>query len=186
MPIPLIPIAAALAKGGTLVAHSSGGLIVTTAASGYLAGTFLSTTAVTAIVTGASVAAGALAACGVWATGAASAIWGSAGWFGTTIGASGVKGMLMSLGLISSTPIWIPVTFAVLALIAISISTIGIYRLYHLKKRLSLCEEGTELIFTDSEAKIVERLIKLFTKRPQSFTPEIRSIAGNTHRIEGV
>jgi len=186
MPIPLIPIGLALAKGGTLVAHSSDGLIVTTASGGYLAGTFLSTTAVSALVTGASVAVGALAAAGAWASGAAAAVWGSAGWFGTTIGASGIKGLLMSLGLISSTPIWIPVTVIALALIALSVSTIGLYRLYRLKKRLGSCEEGTELIFTDSEARIVQRLVKIFSKRPQSFAPEIRSISENSHRIEGV
>jgi hypothetical protein len=40
MPIPLIPIISALAAGGSLVPHATGGLIVT-GAGGYIAGTFL-------------------------------------------------------------------------------------------------------------------------------------------------
>ena len=43
MPIPFIPIIAALAAGGTLVPHAAGGMIVTSAAAGYVAGTYLST-----------------------------------------------------------------------------------------------------------------------------------------------
>ena len=53
MPLPLIPIAAALAAGGSLVPHAAGGLIVTaTAGGGYVAGTYLSTAAVTSLFVG--------------------------------------------------------------------------------------------------------------------------------------
>jgi len=58
MPIPLIPIISALATGGTLVPHATGGLIVT-GASGYIAGTFLSTTAISGLLATASATLGA-------------------------------------------------------------------------------------------------------------------------------
>ena len=59
--IGLIPVIEALATGGVLVTHSSGGLIVANTVGSYVAGTFLSTTAVSSI----------LGATGVAATGAA-------------------------------------------------------------------------------------------------------------------
>ena len=50
MPLPLVPVIAALAAGGTLVPHAAGGMIVSTAASGYVAGTYLSSAALASLV----------------------------------------------------------------------------------------------------------------------------------------
>lgn len=58
MPLPLIPIIAALAAGGTLVPHAAGGMIVTSA-TGYVAGTYLSTAAIGSILAAGSTALGA-------------------------------------------------------------------------------------------------------------------------------
>ena len=106
MPLPLIPIGAALAAGGSLVPHAAGGLIVTSAATGYVAGTYLSTAAIGWLIAIASTTLGAGA---LYLSGAAASIVGSAGIFGTTIGVSGITGALMSVGIISFTPIWVPV-----------------------------------------------------------------------------
>ncbi|MDT4857464.1 hypothetical protein FQZ97_918880 [compost metagenome] len=50
MAIPLIPVLAALAAGSSLVPHYAGGMIVTSAATGYVAGTYLSTAAISTLV----------------------------------------------------------------------------------------------------------------------------------------
>lgn len=62
MPIPIVPIIAALAAGGTLVPHAAGGLIVTSV-SGYVAGTYLSTAAIGGLLTATSTVLGAGALC---------------------------------------------------------------------------------------------------------------------------
>jgi hypothetical protein len=54
MPLPLIPVIAALAAGGTLVPHAAGGMIVTSAA-GYVAGTYLTTAALGGLFAAASI-----------------------------------------------------------------------------------------------------------------------------------
>ena len=84
MPIPLLPIAAALTAGGTLVPHAAGGMIVT-ATTGYVTGTYIGTAAIASILTLATTTLGMGTAL---LTGAATAIVGSAGIFGTTVGAS--------------------------------------------------------------------------------------------------
>lgn len=158
MPIPLIPVIAALAAGGTLVPHAAGGMIVTTAASGYVAGTYLSTAAIASLVTGASAALGAGA---LTLTGATSAIIGSAGIFGTTIGASGLTGMLMSAGILPATPIGVPIAVGGLALGTGYLS----YVLLKLRKKLRSPGNGQEVHFTELEAKIIEGVIRRFTKK---------------------
>ena len=157
MPIPLIPIISALAAGGTVVPHATGGLIVT-GAGGYIAGTFLSTTAISAIIGTASATLGAGA---LYLSGAAASIVGSAGIFGTTIGASGITGALMSAGIISSTPAWVPIAAGGAALGC----GYGGYRLYKLKRKLDKTPLGEEALFTETEAKIVERVIKKLAKK---------------------
>ena len=48
--LPLIPVVMALNAGGSLVAHSAGGLIVYSAVSGgYVAGTYISTAALASV-----------------------------------------------------------------------------------------------------------------------------------------
>lgn len=160
MPIPLIPIISALSAGGALVPHATGGLIVT-GASGYIAGTFLSTTAISGLLATASATMGAGA---LYLSGTAASIVGSAGIFGTTIGASGITGALMSAGIISSTPIWIPVAVGGAALGC----GYGVYRLLKLKRKLNKTPEGEEAQFTDTEAKIVEKIIKRLAKKEKT------------------
>lgn len=156
MPLPLIPIVTALLAGGTLVPHAAGGLIVSTAG-GYVAGTYLSTAAVATIFAGGATIAGAGAAV---LTGAAASVIGSAGIFGTTIGATGITGALMSAGLISSTPVWAP--------IAIGGATVGVgfgaIKYYQLRRKLRSTTEGQEASFTKLEAKVIERILRIGAK----------------------
>jgi hypothetical protein len=156
MPLPLIPVVAALAAGGSLVPHAAGGLIVTSAA-GYVAGTYLSTATLTALLVGSATALGTGVAV---VSGAASAAIGSAGIFGTTIGASGITGMLMSAGIIASTPVWVPVAVAG----AGAGVSYGAFRYYKLRRKLVATPEGEEAHFTENEAKIIEWLIRRFAK----------------------
>jgi hypothetical protein len=157
MPIPLIPIISALAAGGSLVPHAAGGLIVT-GASGYIAGTFLSTAAISGLLATASATLGAGA---LYLSGTAASIVGGAGIFGTTVGASGITGALMSAGIISSTPVWVPVVASGAAIGC----GYGGYRIFKLKSKLSKTPEGEEAQFTETEAKMIEKLIKRLAKK---------------------
>ncbi len=161
MPLPLIPVIAALAAGGTLVPHAVGGMIVTSG-SGYVAGTYLSTATITTFL-----AAGSATALGTGAaviSGAAAGVIGSAGIFGTTIGASGITGMLMSAGIIASTPVWLPVAIAG----ACGGVSYGAFRYYGLRKKLKATPEGVEAQFTKTEAKVIEWLLRRFAKKGKS------------------
>ncbi len=157
MPIPLIPVIYALAAGGTLVPHAAGGLIVT-GAGGYIAGTFLSTAAINGLLATASTTLGAGA---LYFSSATASIIGSAGIFGTTIGASGITGALMSAGIISSTPVWVPIAVGGAALGC----GYGGYRLLKLKQKIKATPNGEEAQFTEAEAKIIENLIKHLEKK---------------------
>ena len=157
MPIPLIPVVAALAAGGTLVPHAAGGMIVT-AATGYVAGTYLSTAAIASIIAAATATLGVGAAA---LTGALGSVIGSAGIFGTTIGATGLTGILMSAGIISATPIAIPV-----GIFATLIGSVYVwYVLLKLNRKLCKVKEGQEVVFTELEAKIIELLDKWWSKK---------------------
>jgi len=160
MPLPLIPIVSALAAGGSLVPHAAGGLIVT-GAGGYIAGTFLSTAAISGILTTASATLGASA---LYLSGATASIVGTAGIFGTTIGASGVTGALMSAGLISSTPVWVPIAAAGAAIGC----GYGGYRFLKLARKIKKTPEGVEAQFSETEARIVEKVIKRLVKKDVS------------------
>lgn len=154
MPLPLIPVITALAAGGSLVPHAAGGLIVT-AAGGYVTGTYLSTVTMTALLVGSATALGTGAAV---ISGAAAAVIGSAGVFGTAIGATGITGMLMSAGIIASTPVWVPVAVAG----AGAGISYGAFRYYTLRRKLLATPAGEEAHFTDKEAKVVEWLVRRF------------------------
>lgn len=156
MPLPLIPIISALAAGGTLVPHAAGGMIVTSAA-GYVAGTYLSTVAIGSLLTAATAALGAGA---LYLSGVAGTVIGSAGIFGTTIGATGITGALMSAGLISSTPLWVPLAVGGAAVGGATGLGYGGYRLFKLKQKIARTATSEEAQFTETEAKIVERVIK--------------------------
>lgn len=176
MAIPLI--IAALAAGGTLVPHAAGGLIVTSA-TGYVAGTYLSTAAVTGILastgvlgTSAAVLSGAAALSGAASaglSGVASSVIGSTGIFGTTIGSSGLTGMLMSAGVISATPVWVPVTIAGTAAgVAGAVGYIAT-QLYRIRKAISQTSPGQEMQFTERQAKLIQAILpKVAQKGPQS------------------
>jgi hypothetical protein len=153
MPLPLIPVIAALAAGGSMVPHAAGGMIVTMGASGYVAGTYLSTAAIASLVGAASVAlgSGSLALAGV-----ASTIIGSAGIFGTTIGATGLTGVLMSVGILPATPVAVPIAIGGAAVGTAYLS----YVLVRLRRKLRGNSDGEEIQFTPTEAKIVGALVK--------------------------
>ena len=168
MPIPLIPLITALSAGGSLVPHAAGGMIVSAAAGGYVTGTYLGTAAIASIITVATTTVTLSAAV---LTGAASTIVGSAGIFGTTIGASGLTGFLMSAGILQSTPIVLPIAVAGGALGFIYLSFI----LFKLKWKLRTLKESKEeqfttikkkeVKFTKIEAKIIEVLVKLLYEK---------------------
>ncbi|MDI1291475.1 MAG: hypothetical protein PSV18_01870 [Methylobacter sp.] len=160
MPVPLIPIIAALAAGGSLVPHAAGGLIVS-GVGGYITGTFLSTAAISGLLTTASATLGVGA---LYLSGATASIVGGAGILGTTIGASGITGALMSAGIISATPIWIPLAAGGAAIGC----GYGGYRLLKLKRKLTGTPEGQEAEFTKIEAKIIEKIITRLAKKGKS------------------
>lgn len=157
MPLPLLPIIPALLAGGSLVPHATGGLIVS-GAGGYVAGTYLSSAAIASLMTGAGAVLGAGA---LTVTGVAGAIVGSAGIFGTTIGASGLTGLLMSAGILPATPIGVPVAIGGVTVGAGYLS----YLLLRLRKKLHRAAKGEEVQFTELEAKIIEAIIRRFAKK---------------------
>lgn len=162
MPLPIIPVISALSAGGTLVPHAGGGMIVTSA-SGYVAGTYLSTTAIGGIIGAASASLGAGA---LYLSGLAGGIIGSAGIFGTTVGATGITGLLMSWGILPATPLWIPIVIGLVLLLAAISLVYGAYRLFALRRKIRGTHNGEEAEFTESEAKMVERILKRFKKKP--------------------
>jgi len=168
VPVPLVPIIAAIAMGGTIVPHAAGGIIVTSVTGGYLAGTYLTTTAIFSILTasGATIGVGAAALTGVLSTifggaGIFGTTIGTTGIFGTTIGATGITGVLMSTGVISSTPIAVPIVAVCAA--SLTISYVG-YVIFNLKRKLKSEENGGEVNFTGTEAKIIEAIARRFSQ----------------------
>ena len=151
MPFPLMAVASALAAGGSLVPHAAGGMIVT-GAGGYVAGTYLGTTAIagllgaaTATVSGTVLAAVGAVKSGVLGGGAAAAA-----------RATGVNGPLMSAGMLSAAKIAVPV----LAGGAVLITGYYGYRLLKLRGKANAVHGGQEAHFTESEARLVEGVIK--------------------------
>jgi hypothetical protein len=163
MPLPLAPVIAALCAGGSLVPHTAGGFIVTAAGGGgYVAGTYLSTATIISVLTVATASAGSIAAA---LTGGAAAVWGSAGIFGTTIGATGIKGVLMSVGLISATPVWVPVAVGGAAVTSMGGAGYLLYQISKLKKKGDNLRPGQEAQFTDQGAKLFEKILRALYKK---------------------
>lgn len=163
MPLPLAPVIAALWAGGSLVPHAAGGFIVTAAGgAGYVAGTYLSTATIVSVLTIATASAGSLAAA---LTGGAAALWGSAGVLGTTIGATGIKGALMSVGLISATPIWVPVAVGAAAATSAGGAGYLLHQISKLKKKGDKLQPGHEAQFTDQDAKLFEKILLALHKK---------------------
>lgn len=159
MAFPLIPIATALAAGGSLVPHAAGGMIVTSAG-GYVAGTYLSTSAIAGLLTAATATAG---------TGVALAIGSVKGLLGATLArtaaigsTSAVTGTAATAGVAGAlaSPLWLSLSAGgvVLGL------GYGIYRLAQLKRKAAATPPGGEAQFTDADAQLVERLIKRAAK----------------------
>ncbi len=157
MPIPLIPVVAAILAGGALVPHAAGGLIVTSAA-GYVAGTYLSTAAVTGVVT--AVGAGAIASVGALTAFASRMLAKTA-----VTSAAATTGVLATevatTGLLSLAPALLSLTAGLAAL------GLGyrIYQFYELKRKVAKSPEGHEVVFTEKEAKLVEDIIKSVAKK---------------------
>jgi len=173
MLFPIFPIIAALSAGGSLVPHAAGGLIVS-GASGYVAGTYLSTAAITTLLASANAAgvaglaafSGGLTSAASSVSTAASTVIGSTGVFGTAIGASGIKGFLVSLGIIPAAPIALPIAIAGVAIAG------GGYLVYRRKSRYRKLVQkvvstpaGSEASFTEEEAKKVEQIILLLARK---------------------
>jgi len=177
MVLPLLPVVAALNAGGHLVAHSAGGLIVYSAATGgYVAGTYVSTAALASFLTGGAVAAGALgtAAVGgaaIWAygtlAGAAASLVGGAGLFGTAIGATGFTGLLMSWGLLPTVPVIIPVLIGIAVISATVLAGAGAYyamSVRRLQRKVISAPEDIEVQFTSRDAKVAEKILRSLSK----------------------
>lgn len=161
MALPLIPILAALAAGGTLVPHAAGGMIVT-GATGYIAGTYLSTAAITGLVATATGTAAGLGATAVAVlSGAGSSIIGSAGIAGTAVEATGLKGLLISIGITPSST----VIALLIPAVGCAAAGVGLYYWWRLMKKLKSAPSDKEASFTEVEARIVERLVKQIGKK---------------------
>ena len=176
MPLPLIPVVAALSAGGVLVPHAAGGLIVS-GVSGYMAGTYISTAALASFLAGTgAVAAVSLASVFGSISGAAAALLGGAGIFGTTVGATGVTGVLMSMGIIASVPIIVPVL--IIALIpCLGFGGYFAYKFRRLNGRIQSAEGGDEMQFTESEAAVIERVIKSVSGKANFVQRMLRKIS---------
>lgn len=174
MVLPLIPVVTALASGGSLVAHSAGGLIVySSLTGGYVAGTYISTAALASFLTGTAIAAGTLgtAAIGgaaIWAygtvAGAAISLIGSAGFLGTTIGATGITGLMMRAGILPSVSILVPVFLGSAAVLVLGAGAIYARRVQKLIAKVLSTPEGQEMKFSNREAKLVERILRSASK----------------------
>lgn len=153
MPFPLVAVASALAAGGSLVPHAAGGMIVT-GAGGYVAGTYLSTAAIagllgtaTATVSGTALSAVAAVKSGVLGGGAAASAAG---------GATGANGALMSVGVLSAAKVAGPLVAGGVLLI---VGYYG-YRVLRLTGKANAVRRGQEVHFTESEARLLEGVIK--------------------------
>jgi len=147
--------------------------MIVTSAAGYVVGTYLSTAAISTIIY--SAGATALAALGLGTAavaGAGSAIIGSAGLFGTTVGASGLTGILMSAGLISATPIAVPVGLGLAGITGIGVIGYAAVQMRKMKRRLAEVPAGVELEFSEKDAKLIEKLIKWLGNKEIMNQPE--------------
>ena len=156
MPIPIIVIVQALAAGGTLVPHAAGGLIVTGAA-GYITSTYISTAALASYLAGVGIT----AAVSLGTILSISGILGSAGFMGSTIGATGITGWLMGLGILPATPIWLPI-LTVFSIVGLPILFAwSIYKYRKTVNRVLSASDAEELIFSKTEARMVQKILLL-------------------------
>lgn len=66
----------------------------------------------------------------------------------------------MSAGIISSTPIWVPIAVGSAAIGGAVGLGYGGYRLFKLKEKIASTANSEEAQFTETDAKIVEQVIK--------------------------
>ncbi|MDU8928116.1 hypothetical protein RXV86_12030 [Alisedimentitalea sp. MJ-SS2] len=172
MAFPLLAVVAALKSGGHLVAHSAGGLIVYSASTGgYVAGTYISTAGLASFLTGTVTAAklgvAVIGGSVVWAygttAGAFSLLVGGPGIFGTTVGATGVTGLLMSWGFLPAVPIVVPLAIGILVMLFVA-AALRAYSVRRLRKKTMSTPQGTEANFSAREAKLVEKLLRNISK----------------------
>ena len=167
MVLPLFPVVAALGAGGQLVAHSAGGLIVLSSTGSYVAGTYISTAALASFLTGSAVAVGAgqvavvgglIVAAYRTLPGVAVSLIGGAGYFGTTVGATGITGFLMARGILPSTPILVPVSIALFTVLSILfLAFLTVRRIRQIRKKALDTPEGQEAHFSKRETKLERR-----------------------------
>lgn len=74
----------------------------------------------------------------------------------------------MSAGIISSTPIWVPLAVGGAAVGGAAGLGYGGYKLNKLRKKVSSTPEGEEAEFSESEAKLVEKIISKLSKKTRS------------------
>lgn len=105
----------------------------------------------------------------LYLTGALDVIIGGAGILGTTLGATGITGFLMRIGILSSTPIWV----AVIAGLTMLVGAFGMfylaYRFYKLKQKIKSANNVEEIQFTEKEAWFIEKAIKFLSKTTTFF-----------------
>ncbi|MYG10730.1 MAG: hypothetical protein F4170_07835 [Rhodobacteraceae bacterium] len=165
LPVALVP---ALIAGGTLVPHATGGLIVT-GASGYVANTFLSTAVLNGLFGAGFFSAG--LGTGVLGTLFGGALIGSSGVMGTGIGATGLTGLGISLGLVSTTPVWVPVATIGGGLAIFGASGYLTYKavkkrriLKDIMEKVQSAPIGEEVVFTEEEAELLDDLLRRMNK----------------------
>lgn len=139
MPIPIV--IAALAAGGTLVAHGAGGFIVTSSAGAYVAGTYISTTTVVALLSG---SAGLIAG-------------------GVTAADARIAGrreeVSRSPGTISSAPAWVSNAAAGIRSAGRDSMGFATGQVYRMRAMAAAASEGVEVRFTDSQARVLQFIL---------------------------
>ncbi len=154
MALPLIPIAAALLAGGSLVPHAAGGMIVTSAI-GYVAGTYLSTSVISGLVVTATATVG---------TGLVLAAGTLKGIAENALVKAKTTSVKSDTADVLKTPSLLLVTVGGGAVLGLGY---GAYRLYKLKHKVTKTPEGKEAQFTENEAKMVETIIKRLVILPK-------------------
>ena len=168
---PFAAVVAVLSAGGAIVPHSAGGLIAINAAGAYVAGTYMSTAALSGFLLGTAAigATGAVALSAGAIVSLKGAIIGSAGWFGTAYGATGLTGLLMSVGLISGVPVMVPILIVLMLLLILTTGIWRYVRLRRLRRRVLACKPEQEVFFTQQEAALIEKLVRRMAKVKHSF-----------------
>lgn len=98
-----------------------------------------------------------LGACALCLSGVAGRIIGSAAIFGTRIGESGITAGLMPVGIITATPILVPIAVDGAAVGGVAGLGYGGYKLFKLTQKIHRTAQCEEALFTDQEATAIEK-----------------------------